>query len=193
MFTPSKHLLVLKTSSRRLQHMSSTRLQHVFSVAILRLPRRLEDVLKTSWRRLEEVLKTSWKTKNCYAEDVLKTSWRHVLKTSWRHVLKMSWRHVLKSSWRHYGDKQNTYWGYLYLTNLNVYLTNLYLTNLHLTIPRPIQNALSRTHQFNICLILELKQHLYSRIKISDDVWCCEISWIKIQHCKKGEAIKTNF
>ena len=129
------------------------RLQHVFNVTILRLPRRLQDVFKTSW-----------KTKNCYAEDVLKTSWRH------------------------YGDKQNTYWGYLYLTNLNVYLTNL-----HLTILRRIQNALSRTHHFNIYLILELKQHLYSRIKISDDVWCCEISWIKIRHCKKGEAIKTNF
>ena len=112
---------------------------------------------KTSWRSLEEVIvavKTSWR-------HILKTSWRHVLKTSWRHVLKMSRRHVLKTSWRHYGDKQNTYWGYLYLTNLNVYLTNLYLTNLHLTILRRIQNALSRTHHFNICLILELKQHLY--------------------------------
>ena len=121
------------------------RLQHVFSVTILRLPRRLEDILKTP-------CKTSWKTKKCYAEDVINTSWRHILKTSWRHVLKMSWRH--------YGDKQNTYWGYLYLTNLNVYLTNLYLTNLHLTILRRIQNALSRTHHFNICLILEPKQHL---------------------------------
>ena len=37
---PSKHLLVLKTSWRRLQH--------VFSVTIRRLPRRLEDVFKTS-------------------------------------------------------------------------------------------------------------------------------------------------
>ena len=129
------------------------RLQHVFSVTILRLPRRLEDILEHVW-------KTSRKTKNCYAEDALKTSWRHVLKTSWRHVLMMSWRHILRTSWRHYGDKQNSYWGYLYLTNLNVYLTNLYLTNLHLTILRRIQNALSRTHHFNICLILEPKQHL---------------------------------
>ena len=103
----------------------------------------------TFWRRLEGVLKTSWKTKNYYAEDVLKTSWRHVLKTSWRHVLKkswrhvlkMSWRHTLKTSWRHRGDKQNAYWGYLYLTNLNVYLTNLYFTNLYLTILMRIQNA----------------------------------------------------
>ena len=51
-------------SSRRLQNMSWRRLQHVFSVTILRLPRRLEDVLKTC---LEDVLKT-------YLEDVFKTS-----------------------------------------------------------------------------------------------------------------------
>ena len=131
------------------------------------------------------------KNKNCL--DNLNIYTTDVLKMSWRHVLEMSWRHALKTSWRHYGDKQTTYWGYLYLLNLNVYLTNLYLTNLHLAILRRIQNALSRTHRFNICLILELKQHLYSRIKISDDVWCCQISWIKIRHCKKGEAIKTNF
>ena len=60
-------------SSRRLQDMSWRRLQHVFSVTILRLPRRLEDVLEDEkllrWRRLEDVLKT-------YLEDVLKTSWR---------------------------------------------------------------------------------------------------------------------
>ena len=39
-----------------LQDMSSRRLQHVFSVTILRLPRRLEDVLKTPCK---DVLKTS--------------------------------------------------------------------------------------------------------------------------------------
>ena len=84
------------------------------------------------------VLKTSWR-------HILKTSWRHVLKTSSRQVLKMFWGHILKTSWRHYWKKQNTYWGYLYLTNLNVYLTNLYFTNLYLTILRRIQNALIRT------------------------------------------------
>ena len=75
---PSKHLLVLKTSSRYALKTSSTRLQH----NNLRLPRRLKDVLKTSWRHilktcpevvlktcLEEVLKT-------YLEDALKTLWR---------------------------------------------------------------------------------------------------------------------
>ena len=83
---PSKRLLVLKTSSTRLQDMSWRHIQYVFSTIILRLP-----------RRLEEVLKTSCKTKNCYTEDVLKTSWRYVLKTSWRPVSKMPWRHVLKT------------------------------------------------------------------------------------------------
>ena len=78
----------------------------VFSVTIFCLLRRLEDVLQI---RLEDLLKTSWKTKNCYAE------------------------HVLKTSWRSLGDKQNVYWEYLYLTNLNLYLINLYLTYLYLT------------------------------------------------------------
>ena len=50
---------------------SSRRLEDVFSVKSLRLPRPLEDVLKTS---CEDVFKTSSKTGNCHAEDVLKTS-----------------------------------------------------------------------------------------------------------------------
>ena len=79
---PSKHLLVLNTSRRRLQH--------VFSVTILCLPRRLEDVLKTS-------CKTSWKTKNCYAEDVLKTCPEDVLKTCLEDVLKTCIEDVLKT------------------------------------------------------------------------------------------------
>ena len=53
---PSKHLLVFKTFSRRLQDMSSRRSQCVFSVTILRLSRRLADILQ---RYLEDVLKTS--------------------------------------------------------------------------------------------------------------------------------------
>ena len=102
-----------------------------------RLQRNNFTSFKTSWRRLEgilqDVLKTSWKTKNCYAEDVFKTFWRHVLKTSWKHVLKTSWRHILKTSSRRLEGKQNVYWWYLYLRNLNVYLTNLCFTNLYLT------------------------------------------------------------
>ena len=123
---PAKHLLVFKTSSRRLQDMSWRSLQLVFSLSIFRLPGHLEDVFNMSW-----------KTKNSYAEVVFKTSWRHLLKTSWRHVLKTSSGRL--------GDIQNVYWGYLHLTNLNVYLTNLYFTNLYLTNLRQIQNALIRT------------------------------------------------
>ena len=69
LFFPSKHLLVLKTSWRRLQY--------VFSVTVSHLPRRLEDLL----------------------QDVCKTSSRHLgrrkivtLKTSWRRLEDMSWR-----------------------------------------------------------------------------------------------------
>ena len=111
------------------------RLQHVLSVAIFRLPRRLQGVFKTSWRRLA---KTSWKTKKLLhltrLQDIFKTSWRHVLKTFWRHVLKTSSRRLV--------EKQKVYWGYLYLANLNVYLTNLYFPNLYLTKLRQIRNAL---------------------------------------------------
>ena len=134
-----RKIVTLKTSSRRLEDMSWRRLQHVFSVTILRLARRLEDVL----------------------EDEKLLRWRRLEDTSWRHILKAFWRHVLKTSWKHYGDKQNTYWGHLYLTNVNVYVTNLYFTNLYLAILRRIQNALIRTHHFNIHHILELKQHPY--------------------------------
>ena len=133
--TPSKHLLVFKTSSRRLQDISWRRLQYVFSVTIFRLPRRLKDVLKTSPKKtkncyaedilktcLEDVLKTSpKKTKNCYAEellktcleDLLKTCLEDVLKTSWKRledVLKMSWRRFCKTSWRRLEDILKTSW-----------------------------------------------------------------------------------
>ena len=95
----SKHLLVLKTSWRRLQH--------VFSIRILRLPRCLEDVFKTSrkvlktsssrlqdvlenekflrWRRLQDVLKKCLEdVLKTYLEDVLKTNLEDVCKTSRR-------------------------------------------------------------------------------------------------------------
>ena len=82
---PSKHLLVLKTSSRRLQDMCWKRLQHVFNVTILRLPRRLGRqkivALKTSWRRLDYMIEDVLKT--CQ-EDILKTCLEDVLKTLWR-------------------------------------------------------------------------------------------------------------
>ena len=62
-------------SSRRLQGMSSRRLQDVISVTIFRLARRLQNVFA---RRLQDVFKTPWTKLDCHAEDVLKTSSRHV-------------------------------------------------------------------------------------------------------------------
>ena len=78
--------------------------------------RRLEDVLKTSWKRLENVLKTSWRC----LEEVLKTFWRRladVLKTYWRRLDKTSWRcfeNVLKTSWRRIEDvwPRQIYWSW---------------------------------------------------------------------------------
>ena len=72
---PSKHFLLSKTSSRRLQDVFSvilfvfqdvfkTYLQYVFL-------KRLQDVFKTC---LQDVFKTSWKTKKCYTEDAFSTS-----------------------------------------------------------------------------------------------------------------------
>ena len=93
------------------------RLQHVFRVIIFHLPRCFQDVFKT---------------KNCYAEDVLKKCLEDILKTCLDDVFCLV-------------DKQNVYWVYLYLANLNVYLTSLYFTNLYLMNLRRIQNAIIRT------------------------------------------------
>ena len=112
----SKHLLVFKMFRRRLQY--------VFSVIILRLERRLQDVLKTS------------------SKDILKTSSRRL------------------------GGKQNVYWWYLYLTNLNVYLTNLCFTNLYLTNLGRMRHL--EPNNFDIRLILKHTSISILRIKISE-------------------------
>ena len=85
---PSKHLLVLKASSR-----------HVLKTSSIRLPRNNFTSSKSSWRRLAKTFcKTSWRRLGRRKIVSLKTSWRYVLKKSWRYALKMSWRHVLKTS-----------------------------------------------------------------------------------------------
>ena len=68
---PSKHLLVLKTSSTRLQHNNFTSSKTS-----------CKDVLKTSWRRLEDVLQDEKLLRRRHLEDVLKTCLEDVLKTS---------------------------------------------------------------------------------------------------------------
>ena len=97
---PSKHFLVLKTSSTRLQRnnfSSSRRLQDV-----------LEDEKLLRWRSFQDVFKTC-------LEDVLKTCLEDVLKMLWRQT-----KYLLRIS-----DLTNLN---VYLTNL--YFTNLYLPNL---------------------------------------------------------------
>ena len=136
--------------------MSSRCLQDVFSVTILRLPRRLEDVLqwrfedvlKTSWRRFEDM---SWRHLETCLEDVLKICLKDVLKTCLEDVLKTCLEDLLKILWR-----QTKYLlgisVYLSrdLTNLNVYLTSLYFTNLYLTTLKRIQNALIAGDWFGV-------------------------------------------
>ena len=77
----SKLLLVYETSWRRLQH--------AFSVTILRLSRRLEDALEDEkllcWRSFQDVLKTC-------REDLLKTCLEGVLKAYLEDVFKTSCR-----------------------------------------------------------------------------------------------------
>ena len=120
---PSRHLLVLKTFPRRLQTFSTQLQRNNFTSS--KTSSRKNVTLKTTWRRLEDMF---WRR----LEVVLTTCLRDVLKTYLEDVLKTLWR-------------EGKYWGYLYLANLNVYLTNLYFTNLYLTILRRIQNALIRT------------------------------------------------
>ena len=57
----------------------------------------LEDVLNTSSKRLEDVLKMSWRCFWRRLEKVLKTFLQDVLKTFWRHLGKTSWRRLLKT------------------------------------------------------------------------------------------------
>ena len=82
---PSKHLLVLKTSSK---------------------------TSWASWRRLEDVLQRN-------LEDILED------KKLLQKIEDMSWRCPEDMSWRHFQDVLETKkWEYLYLTNLNVYVSN---------------------------------------------------------------------
>ena len=85
------YLFVSKTSLRRLQDMYSRRPEDIFSATIFRLPRHLEDVLKTCsslfarcledvledekflrWRRVEDVFKTCLEDQPMFAGMFLK-------------------------------------------------------------------------------------------------------------------------
>ena len=99
---PVNILFIYKTSSRRLQCMSSIRLQDVFSVTVFCLPRGLQDVLKTShktsWRRLRRrkiiTLKTCWRRVEDVLEDKKLLGWRRV-----EDAFKICFEDVFKKSW----------------------------------------------------------------------------------------------
>ena len=104
--TSSRHVFktssghVFKTSLRRLQDMSSIRVQHNnFSsskTSSIRLEDVLQDVFKTSSRRIQDV----W-------EDVKLLRWRRV-----EDIFKMSWRHLQmfagKTLWQRYLERYIT-------------------------------------------------------------------------------------
>ena len=190
---------VLKTSSKHVWK----RIQHVFSVRIFGLPRRLEDVLQ---RRFEDVLKTSRKTSckkdeqllhwrrlqdilTACLEDVLKTCLEVVFKTCLEVVFQTCLQNIFMMSWR------KKKWGYLYLTNRNGYVSNKSLFY------KPISDeskghpeSLIRTQWFQYSSYLKIQAgFLFWELKSPTTVWYCEINWIQIQHCRTGETIKTKF
>ena len=98
MNTSRRHLENVLKRTVYLDNTSWKRLEDIFG-------RRLEDVLRTSWRRFEEVLKTSWRRLEDFLkmilQDILKTFWRRledVLKTSWRRITKMNILGLIKTS-----------------------------------------------------------------------------------------------
>ena len=123
-----------------------------------------------------------WRFQHVFRVKILRLPRRH------KDVLRLA-KTSLKTSCKIHEDVFKTSW-----KTKNCYAEDMSWRRLEDMSWRRLEDIMEKSKiLFNICLILELKQHLYSRIKISDDVWCCEISWIKIRHCKKGEAIKTNF
>ena len=125
---------VLRTSSRHVLKMSSTRLQcNNFSSC----KTSCKYVFKTSSRRYQDVFARRLRD---VLEDEKLLRWRRLEDMSWRRLEDMSWRRledVLEI------NKMFTRISVLIhglLRNLNQYLTNLYLTNV-----RRIHNALIRT------------------------------------------------
>ena len=70
------------------------RLQDVFSITILHLPKRLEEVLKTYWKHLARLISSRFLQDVLEDEKVLR--WRRLL----RRLEDMSWRRLKDMSWR---------------------------------------------------------------------------------------------
>ena len=112
----------------------------------------LQDVLKTSSTRLQSnnfrSSKTTWRRLAKTSSIRLGRQKIVMLKTSSRRLEDMSWRLLEGISWRRLQDVSEAnkkFTGYLYLTNLNVYLTKSLFHKLYQRNLRQIQNASLRT------------------------------------------------
>ena len=83
---------VLRTFWRRLQYVLARQRQRKQRQNISL--RRLQDVFKMSSRRLDYVLKTSWR------HLILKKFWKHVEDAFWRQMAKTNIFVLIKMSWR---------------------------------------------------------------------------------------------
>ena len=120
-------MLLLKTSSTRFQRNNFTS-SKTSGRRLGESWRHLGRYSRCLGRRKIVMLETSWHVLKKSSRDVWKICWGHVFKTSTRDVLKTCWGHVFKTSWRHYGDKQNIYWGFLYLKNISqIYIWQFYV------------------------------------------------------------------
>ena len=136
-----------------LHDMSWRRLQYIFiSVTIFRLPRRLEDVLKTFWRCLGRwkivMLKTSSRAFKTCLEDVLKTCLKDILKEYFQNVLKMSWRQTKC------------------LLGISVYnksksVSNKFISHKYISDESMVNPKYIKLNNFEIRLILKFKQHFH--------------------------------
>ena len=128
---------VLKTSSRLFVKTSWRCLEEI-----------LEDVLKTSWRRLGRQKIFRLKTSLRRLEEILKTCLEDVLRTCLEDVLKMLWG-------------QTNYLLGTSLSNKSKYASNKSVFHKYLFDNSKANPKCIKTHHFNICLILKIKQHLY--------------------------------
>ena len=123
-----------------------------------------------------------------------------VLKTSWRFfktcLQDMSSRCSEDMSSRYLQAILETKkWGYLYLKNLNGYVSNKSI--FHKSIPdesKANPKSSIRTQWFQYSSYFKIQAaFLFWELKSLMTVWCCEISWIQIRYYRTGEAIKTKF
>ena len=86
-------------------------------------------------------------------------------------------------------------WGYLYLKNVNEYVSNKSIS--HNSIPdesKANPKSSIRTQWFQYSSYFKIQVALlFWELKSLMTIWCYEISWIQIRHYRTGEAMKTKF